>query len=57
MAELLEKRLLHLKAKLEDLKKSYAKDKRTLVADIQIQAIEEQIRNLSDLSSRDQTFH
>ncbi len=57
MAELLEKRLLHLKAKLDDLKQSYAKDKRTLVVDIQIQAIEEQIKNLSDLSSRDQTFH
>ena len=56
MAEHLEKRLLYLKAKLEDLKRHYAKD-RPAEVDIQIQLIEEQIDNLSGQGSQDQGYH
>jgi len=57
MAELLEKRLQHLKAKLEDLKKSHAKKDRALIVDIQIETIEQQIKKLSNMELQGETWH
>ena len=57
MAELLEKRLQYLKAKLEDLKASHARKDRALIVDIQIEAIEQQIKELSSLELESETWH
>lgn len=52
MAELLERRLLHLKAKLDDLKRSYASQERPVDVDVEIETIEDQIRGLSGFGSQ-----
>ncbi|KKL06750.1 hypothetical protein LCGC14_2592910 [marine sediment metagenome] len=57
MAELLEKRLQYLKARLEDLKKSHAKKDRALIVDIQIETIEQQIKKLSNMELQGETWH
>lgn len=57
MAELLEKRLKYLKAKLEDLRKSHAKKDRALIVDIQIEAIEQQIKELGNMELEGETWH
>ncbi len=57
MAELLEKRLRYLKAKLEDLKTSHAKKDRALIVDIQIESIEQQIKELSSMELESETWH
>ena len=57
MAELLERRLLHLKARLDDLKRVYAKKERPLEVDLQIQLIEDQIADLDDFGSQGGNLH
>ncbi len=57
MAELLEKRLQYLKARLEDLKNSHAKKDRALIVDIQIETIEQQIKKLSNMELQGETWH
>jgi hypothetical protein len=57
MAELLEKRLLTLKSKLDYLKRSYADQQRPLTVDIEIQVIEEQIRHLGGSGEERPNYH
>lgn len=57
MAELLERRLLHLKAKLDDLKMSYAYDDRPIDIDMEIEAIKAQIRELDGYGAQGQNLH
>ena len=57
MAELLERRLLHLKAKLDDLKMSYANDDRPVDIDMEIEAIKAQIRELGGYGAQGQNLH
>ncbi|MDP1809146.1 MAG: hypothetical protein Q8L35_06375 [Actinomycetota bacterium] len=57
MAELLERRLLHLKAKLDDLRMSYANNDRPIDIDMEIEAIEAQIRDLAGYGAQGQSFH
>ena len=57
MAELLERRLLHLNAKLDDLKMSYANDDRPVDIDMEIEAIKAQIRELGGYGAHGQNLH
>ena len=57
MAELLERRLLHLKARLDDLRRSYAQKERPLEVDLQIQLIEDQLAELDGFGSQGENLH
>jgi hypothetical protein len=57
MAELLDKRLLDLRGKLDYLRRAYADKQRPITVDIEMQVIEEQIRHLGESSEDKRNYH
>lgn len=57
MAELLDKRILRLKYKLEELRRTYAHQPKPLDVDLEIQIIEEQLKQLGGFGRDGSEYH